>query len=164
MTPLRKTRIPHDVEAAILALSAERPILGRIRAAAELNRRGVKATPSTVRAIWRRHELQNSEKRKRAFAPAQGSQVAAITHEVPFNSIPAHDYTMDALVLSVVAFTFIDSVGADTADQSSAHNFHLLEQATPTLAEDHAGLAEYDAPVETAQIYQSVMSHSDFVV
>jgi hypothetical protein len=164
MTPVRKTRIPHDVEEAILALAVERPILGRIRAAAELNRRGFKATPSTVRSVWRRHGLQNAEKRIRAFAPADGSQVAAIPYEIPSSPIPAHDHMMDAFVFSVAAVTFLSFANADTFDQPSAHNFHLWEQTTPTLGEDHVGFTGYDAPTETAHTHQFEMPQFDFVV
>jgi hypothetical protein len=167
MTPVRRTRIPHDVEEAVLALAAERPILGRIRAAAELNRRGFAATPSTVRSVWRRHGLQNSEKRIRAFAPADGgdgSQVAAISCEIPARSIPAHDHMTDAFVFSLAAVAFFGFAAADTLDQPLAQNFHPWQEATPALGEDHAGLTGYDAAIETALTHQFALPPLDFVV
>ena len=48
---------------AVLALAKERPELGVVRAARELRRRGVRLSPSGVRAIWQRHGLATSYER-----------------------------------------------------------------------------------------------------
>jgi AcrR family transcriptional regulator len=48
---------------AVLALARERPELGVVRAARELRRRGVRLSPSGVRAIWARHDLGTTYQR-----------------------------------------------------------------------------------------------------
>jgi AcrR family transcriptional regulator len=47
----------------VLALAKERPEMGVLRAARELRSRGVRLSPSGVRAIWARHNLRTSYER-----------------------------------------------------------------------------------------------------
>jgi AcrR family transcriptional regulator len=50
-------------EAAVLALAGRHPELGKVRAARELRRGGVRVSPSGVQAIWRRNGLATSYQR-----------------------------------------------------------------------------------------------------
>ncbi|MBE0612716.1 MAG: TetR family transcriptional regulator [Burkholderiales bacterium] len=51
------------MEAIVLACAASKPELGQFRVADELRRRGIQISPSGVRAIWKRHELETLYKR-----------------------------------------------------------------------------------------------------
>jgi hypothetical protein len=103
---VRRTRIPQNVESAIVALAVEQPTLGRIHAAAEINNHGFAATPSTVRSLWRRHGLQTAAKRISAFS-IQGSLVDETPHPMLRGPIVVHDHMADAFVFSVAALTFV---------------------------------------------------------
>src|SRR4051794_40495706 len=83
MNRVRWNRVPQNIESAILALAKAHPTLGRVRAAAELNSRGLNVGQSTVRTVWKRHGLQTSEKRQAAIAraPAPHSQALVLTEE-----------------------------------------------------------------------------------
>lgn len=51
------------MKAAVLALAKQRPELGKVRAARELRKRGIRVSPSGVHLIWKRHGLANSYQR-----------------------------------------------------------------------------------------------------
>jgi AcrR family transcriptional regulator len=53
---------------AALAIARERPEIGKVRAARELRRRGVRLSPSAVHAIWKLHGLATSYERLRSRA------------------------------------------------------------------------------------------------
>jgi AcrR family transcriptional regulator len=73
-------------EAAALALARRRPEIGKVRAARELRRSGIRISPSGVQAIWRRNGLATSylrllsRKRKAdgAGAPLSDSQLSLL--------------------------------------------------------------------------------------
>jgi len=52
-----------EAEAMVLAYAASEPELGQFRVADALCRRGVQISPSGVRAIWKRHQLETLYKR-----------------------------------------------------------------------------------------------------
>lgn len=52
-----------SVQAAVLALALERPELGKLRAARELESRGIRVSPSAVHLIWKRHGLASAYQR-----------------------------------------------------------------------------------------------------
>jgi AcrR family transcriptional regulator len=52
-----------SAEATVLALARERPELGKVRAAHELRRRGIRVSPSGVHLIWKRHGLASGYQR-----------------------------------------------------------------------------------------------------
>ena len=56
-----------ETEAMVLAYAASLPELGQFSVAEALYRRGVKISPSAVRAIWKRHELETLYKRVSAI-------------------------------------------------------------------------------------------------
>ncbi len=65
-TSTRETR--SQAEAMVLAFAASEPELGQFRVADALCRRGVQISPSGVRAIWKRHQLETLYKRVSAIA------------------------------------------------------------------------------------------------
>jgi len=65
-TSTRETR--SQAEAMVLAFAASKPELGQFRVADALCRRGVQISPSGVRAIWKRHQLETLYKRVSAIS------------------------------------------------------------------------------------------------
>jgi transposase InsO family protein len=65
--PNLKNRVDEATEAAVLAFAVEFPAYGQLRASNELRKRGVFISPSGVRSIWLRHELESVKKRLRAL-------------------------------------------------------------------------------------------------
>jgi AcrR family transcriptional regulator len=59
LTPVTRSQ----AEAMVLAYAATEPELGQFRVADALCRRGVQISPSGVRAIWKRHQLETLYKR-----------------------------------------------------------------------------------------------------
>jgi hypothetical protein len=155
MTPTRKSRIPIDVQRAIVVVSSEQPTLGRIRAAAELNRRGIKATPSTVRTVWRRYGLENAQKRIKAFTPSPDGQTILTYREEAPGSTSVHDYMSEAFMFSVAALTMLSSDITDTSGQTLDHTFHWAS-ALP-MGEDHGVFAGHDAVIEPAHVDQFLL-------
>lgn len=74
-----KTRLDSSrsqLEAAVLRCAREQPQLGQAKAAAELGRLGHSISPSGVRYIWRKHNLETAYKRLKAIekSPAASPQ------------------------------------------------------------------------------------------
>jgi len=65
--PNEKNRVPEHVEQAVVALAIENPALGQLRAANELQQRGIIVSSSGVRSVWLRHELETFKKRLKAL-------------------------------------------------------------------------------------------------
>jgi molybdenum-dependent DNA-binding transcriptional regulator ModE len=69
--PNLKNRVPEDVERSVVAYAFENPSHGQQRACEELCRRGICVSPTGIRSIWKRHELENCRKRYRAVRKRQ---------------------------------------------------------------------------------------------
>jgi len=65
--PNMKNRLNAAIEKAIVALALEKPEYGQLRVSTELKKRSVSVSPSTVRNIWLRHNLETLNKRMKAF-------------------------------------------------------------------------------------------------
>jgi AcrR family transcriptional regulator len=84
----RRGRMPvaEEIEQAVLDISKSHPSFGQARVALELGRAGHRISPSGVRYVWQRHNLETTAKRVSAFeadpsmdgTPLNGSQRVAI--------------------------------------------------------------------------------------
>jgi transposase len=64
--PCLKNRTEPHIEQAIVELVIEQPAFGQVRIANELTKRGLFVSPSGVRSVWLRHDLQTFAKRLKA--------------------------------------------------------------------------------------------------
>jgi AcrR family transcriptional regulator len=71
--------IARSARNAVLAIARERPEIGKVRAARELRRRGVRLSPSAVHAIWKLHGLATSYERLRFRAGRGQTGTAALS-------------------------------------------------------------------------------------
>jgi transposase InsO family protein len=65
--PLLANRTPPEVEAIILELTLEYPAFGQTRIANEVRKLGHSVSPSGVRGVWQRHDLETMKKRLKAL-------------------------------------------------------------------------------------------------
>lgn len=65
--PNLKNRVDPDIETQVVEYAVEQPAHGQIRASNELRKQGVFVSPSGVRSIWVRHDLENFKKRLKAL-------------------------------------------------------------------------------------------------
>ncbi|ROH83214.1 IS481 family transposase [Pseudomethylobacillus aquaticus] len=61
--PNPKNRVEEVTEAAVAAYALEQPAFGQVRVSNELRKRGIFISPSGVRSIWLRHNLESFKKR-----------------------------------------------------------------------------------------------------
>ncbi len=61
--PNLKNRVEAATEQAVIAFSLEQPAFGQVRASNELRKRGIFVSPSGVRSIWLRGDLESFKKR-----------------------------------------------------------------------------------------------------
>ncbi|CAD85258.1 conserved hypothetical protein [Nitrosomonas europaea ATCC 19718] len=65
--PNIKNRVEEATEAAILAFALEQPAFGQVRVSNELRKRGIFVSPSGVRSVWLRQNLESFKKRLSAL-------------------------------------------------------------------------------------------------
>lgn len=70
--PNPANRVSSDIERAVLEFAFEQPAFGQVRVANELKRRALIVSPSGVRGVWLRHDLETFQKRLKAL----GARVA----------------------------------------------------------------------------------------
>lgn len=64
--PNLKNRVDGKIEIAVLGFALEKPECGQRRCSDELKKQTVSVSPSTVRNIWLRHNIETFEKRVNA--------------------------------------------------------------------------------------------------
>ena len=64
--PCPKNRVEEHVEKAVRELALEKPALGQVCVANELTKRGLFVSPTGVRSVWLRHDLETFRKRLKA--------------------------------------------------------------------------------------------------
>lgn len=85
-TPNLKNRVDETTERAILAFALDNPAAGQVRVANELRKQGIFVSPTGVRGVWLRHDLETFRQRLGALekkAAAEGlvlteTQIAAL--------------------------------------------------------------------------------------
>lgn len=65
--PILKNRIEKQIEEAVVAYALEQPAHGQQRTSNELKMRGIFVSPSGVRCVWLRHDLESFQKRLKAL-------------------------------------------------------------------------------------------------
>lgn len=79
--PNVKNRVPEYVEEAVVAIAIENPALGQVRASLELNQRGILVSPTGVRSIWLRNDLETLKKRLKALEAKVAQDGILLTEE-----------------------------------------------------------------------------------
>ena len=72
--PNIKNRVDENTEAAVVEYAIQEPAHGQVRASNELRKLGVFVSPSGVRSIWLRHDLEHFKKRLRALEEKMASE------------------------------------------------------------------------------------------
>lgn len=65
--PIPANRVSSDIEQAVLEFAFEQPAFGQVRVANELKRQALIVSPSGVRGVWLRHDLETFQKRLKAL-------------------------------------------------------------------------------------------------
>jgi transposase InsO family protein len=65
--PLLKNRIDSEIEKEVVCYAIEQPAHGQLRTSNELRKKGIIVSPSTVRSVWLRHDLETFQKRLKAL-------------------------------------------------------------------------------------------------
>jgi transposase InsO family protein len=77
--PLVKNRVAPEVEAAVLEFAVEQPTWGQVRVANELAKRGLEISPSGVRTVWQRNDMENMKKRLRLLEAKMAQEGVVLT-------------------------------------------------------------------------------------
>jgi transposase InsO family protein len=77
--PNLKNRVEPEVEQAIVEMAFEYPAFGQTRAANELAKRSIFLSPSGIRGVWQRHELETFAKRLKALEARVAQEGGVLT-------------------------------------------------------------------------------------
>ncbi len=79
--PCPKNRVEEHIEKAVLEIALEKPAFGQVRVANELTQRGLFVSPTGVRSVWLRHDLETFRKRLKALEAQAAQQHLVLTEE-----------------------------------------------------------------------------------
>jgi transposase InsO family protein len=65
--PIPKNRVEPEIERAVIEMAIENPAFGQVRVANELTKRGQFVSPTGVRSVWMRNDLQTFARRLKAL-------------------------------------------------------------------------------------------------
>ena len=77
--PNPKNRVDETTESAVVGYAIEQPAHGQVRASNELRKRGIFISPSGVRSVWLRHELECFKKRLVALEKRMADEKMILT-------------------------------------------------------------------------------------
>ena len=81
--PCPRNRVEEHVEKAVLEIALEKPAFGQVRVANELTRRGLFVSPTGVRSVWLRHDLETFRKRLKALEAKAAQEHLVLTEDQP---------------------------------------------------------------------------------
>jgi transposase InsO family protein len=77
--PILKNRVSEEIEQAAVDFAIEQPAYGQVRVSNELKKRGLFVSPSGVRSIWQRHNLETFKKRLKALEEKSAAEHFILT-------------------------------------------------------------------------------------
>lgn len=77
--PNLENRVDAILEKAVLDMAIEFPAYGQVRASNELRKRGLFISPSGVRSVWLRNDLENTKKRLKALERRSAAEGLVLT-------------------------------------------------------------------------------------
>ena len=75
--PCLKNRMEAHIEQAIVEMAIEKPAFGQVRVANELTKRGMFVSPTGVRSVWLRNDLETFARRLKALEAKAGARARA---------------------------------------------------------------------------------------
>jgi transposase InsO family protein len=79
--PIPKNRVEEHIERAVVELAVEKPAYGQVRVANELTQRGLFVSPTGVRSVWLRHDLETFRKRLKALEARVAQENLILTED-----------------------------------------------------------------------------------
>lgn len=79
--PCPRNRVAEHIEKAVVEIALEKPAFGQVRVANELTKRGLFVSPTGVRSVWLRHDLETFRKRLKALEAKTAQEHLILTEE-----------------------------------------------------------------------------------